>query len=504
MHEIVLSGCTPSPLGSYLKGLGIFRLVTEQADCGARSFWQGGQFVLNSELSAEEIRHFFLDVYRPTPIISPWNGRAGFLEGENADESKRKGAVIVRQVSASKGTRFAAYRSVLTQIQQVSVIDQLNQIRSEVKSLETAKKQKLPYDEQRLKQAKSEERKLKNQLLTALRSELSDDFLPWLDACLVLTGDDSITTPLLGSGGNEGSMDFSINHLILLSRLIDTDNDEASALAHSAIDNALFGTPSPIALQGNPGFLNPSAVGGNNMGIGFSGSTGDNAWNTVLMLEGALLFAAAATRRFDSTAPAALSLPFVVETVRAGHGGIAPSESARPEFWAPLWSSPISLIELRALLAEGRATIGRRQARNGLDMARAAVTLGMDRGLAAFQRHGLFERRGQGYYVAAPLGLIKVTTNAQSDWIAELEKRGWLPSLQHFTQGNSAASRFVTLRKRLEDALFDLARRSPTPAKTQALLSLLGEIQRALAASAKARETGRPGPTPVGPLDPDG
>ena len=40
MNTIVLAGCTPEPLMSYLKAIGVFRLVSEQADASARGCWR--------------------------------------------------------------------------------------------------------------------------------------------------------------------------------------------------------------------------------------------------------------------------------------------------------------------------------------------------------------------------------------------------------------------------------------------------------------------------------
>ncbi|WP_295393631.1 hypothetical protein [uncultured Thiodictyon sp.] len=87
MNEIILAGCTPTPLPNYLKALGIFRLVAEQKDPGVKARWRGERFALITRLSPEELARFFLDEYRPTPILSPWNGRAGYLEGDDTDES---------------------------------------------------------------------------------------------------------------------------------------------------------------------------------------------------------------------------------------------------------------------------------------------------------------------------------------------------------------------------------------------------------------------------------
>ena len=52
----------------------------------------------------------------PSPIISPWNGRAGFLEGEDEEsggESTRGGAELVRKYEAA-GQRFKKLREAVT------------------------------------------------------------------------------------------------------------------------------------------------------------------------------------------------------------------------------------------------------------------------------------------------------------------------------------------------------------------------------------------------------
>jgi CRISPR-associated protein Csx17 len=39
IHDLELRGCTPEPLMSYLKALGILRLVSEQKDNNTRGWW---------------------------------------------------------------------------------------------------------------------------------------------------------------------------------------------------------------------------------------------------------------------------------------------------------------------------------------------------------------------------------------------------------------------------------------------------------------------------------
>ncbi|MFX9938975.1 hypothetical protein ABTP77_21710, partial [Acinetobacter baumannii] len=72
------------------------------------------------------------------------------------------------------------------------------------------------------------------------------------------------------------------------------------------------------------------------------------------------------------------------------------------EIWLPLWSSPCSLAELSALFSEGRATLKRRVAKDGLDFARAVARLGVDRGITQFQRYSFLMRNGQSFF-ATPI-----------------------------------------------------------------------------------------------------
>lgn len=500
-HEVELKGCSPNPLASYLKSLGILRLVSDQSDCSAAGRWEGNVFILRSNLTRNELLGFFLNSYAPTPIISPWNGRAGFLEGEDAPDSTRKGPITVKEVNKSIGRRFAGYRSILNEVRNIQVLSELNEVRARAKKLENCekglKKQNLtlPAGKTReLKELKAKEGRLKNQLLLSLRAEMTDQFLPWIDACFVLANGDSRSAPLLGSGGNEGSMDFSINHLGHLTELIDPSNDQPTSLAVSAIDQSLFGDPSIISRHGNPGFLNPGVTGGPNMGTGFERKeTLDNPWNTVLMMEGVVLFAAAVTKRIGPAYGSLASFPFIFETLRAGHGSVGSKEKSKSEFWAPIWRAFASVGELQTLLAEGRATVGRRAARNGLDMVKSVNSLGVDRGLQAFERYGFFERRGKGYSVATPMGRFQVGHNTATRLVDELEN--WLSAFRKFESGQNVGKRFVDLRRTLEERLFTLANHRESPANVQRVLALLGEIQLSMGRNERSR--GKVAPVPL-------
>ena len=93
INEIPLPGCTPTPLASYLKALAVLRLVAEAAaedggDPDATGFWRDDVFVLRTRLTREQLCDFFLERYRPTPLIAPWNGGSGFYLQEGKLKEK--------------------------------------------------------------------------------------------------------------------------------------------------------------------------------------------------------------------------------------------------------------------------------------------------------------------------------------------------------------------------------------------------------------------------------
>src|ERR1019366_9222425 len=105
MNVIRLGGCALEPLGSYLKALSVLRLVSEQADGSARGWWERGSFHLETELDDNGLVSFFLERYRPTPILSPWNGGSGFYPKD------RK--VGIDAIATSNEERFSVYREAI-------------------------------------------------------------------------------------------------------------------------------------------------------------------------------------------------------------------------------------------------------------------------------------------------------------------------------------------------------------------------------------------------------
>ncbi len=99
--RLILKGCTVEPMAGYLKALAVLRLVSEQADPGARGWWEGNAFCLESKFDEDGLVGFFLDEYCPTPIVAPWNGGSGFSEGDRRDG--------IDAILGSDSPRFAEY-----------------------------------------------------------------------------------------------------------------------------------------------------------------------------------------------------------------------------------------------------------------------------------------------------------------------------------------------------------------------------------------------------------
>lgn len=335
----------------------------------------------------------------------------------------------------------------------------------------------------------------KGAFLARLRAEAPDGLLAWMDAAVLLTADETRYPPLLGTGGNDGRLDFTNN---FMQRIVETLGVSATPLMESAawFRVAAFGEAAPRLLDRAIGQFAPGAAGGPNATTGFDGDALVNPWDFVLMLEGALPFAAAASRRLGSNDPGVLGYPFTVRTVTAANGGSSTAEEgqARAEMWLPLWDRPADYAEIRHLLAEGRATLGRRPARDGLDFARAVAALGIDRGISSFARYGFMMRSGKAY-LATPLGRFAAERNPDADLITDLEHHGFLDRLRRYARTEHCPADLQGLTRRLEDQLFALTRRAE-PRGLQSILALLGRIQRAVGLSAKARKAGVP-PVPL-------
>jgi len=448
MNTIPFPGCTPIPLAAYLKAVGILRVLSQQnPDAHAKGFWRGNTFFLSSNFDRAAILEFFLKRYAPSPIVAPWNGGSGFYPKDNT--------TALDAIAASTGEVFATYRETISAG------------RATLISLGLREKP---------------EKEAKEALLLRCRNTFSEPALEWLDSAFVLTDDGTRYPPLLGTGGNDGRLEFTNNFMQRLTEVFDLEKGLPAPTALALLENALFDVPIR-GLADNPiGQFSPAASGGANASTGFDAKSAVNPWDFILALEGAMLFAAAAVKRLESVAPGQLVYPFCVQPSGTGYGSSAQADEsdARCEIWMPLWSRASGLDEIRALFSEGRAWVGRRPARNGVDFARAIASLGVDRGIAEFQRFGFHVRNGLAYF-ATPLQRLQVCRDfVTSDLLASSD--GWLLRFLPKAKADTAPGSIRRAAARLEKAIFAraAAAQAENPDTAQELLLALGDCERAL------------------------
>jgi CRISPR-associated protein Csx17 len=450
MPDLRLSGCSPEPLQSYGKALGVFRLVAEQCDPDARAYWRGGTLTLRTELDEAELRRFFLDKYEPTPIISPWNLDSGFFGG-------RQG---IARLEAHPEPRLHAYRESIRAARRVLSDYGLGA--------------GLPKDEVKKRLAAS-----KQQLIARLRAALPDVATRWIDATAVLTGGSVAYPPLFGAGGTDGRFELSGGFIGALLTILDAPDRKAPAL-----EAALFGSPQPSMESLSPGLFAPGGVGGPNSLEGFEGGGGANPWEIVLAFEGLLLLAGSAARRFGAQTAVRAAFPFVVRTAVAAGYPTAADEEARGEVWLPIWRRPASLPEIRHVFREGRADWNGRPATSGIDVARSLVSLGVDRGLEEFRRFGIQQRNGRSF-LATPLGRFRVTWRPEALVLAELDP--FLERASSLRSSTQAPAALLRLVRRLDDAILAYCAEGDRERLLDVLIAV-GQVDRALGTRASLRE----------------
>jgi CRISPR-associated protein Csx17 len=447
--ELPLFGCTPEPLMNYLKALGVLRLVSEQADPNARGRWCGDVFALDSKLDPDGLRDFFLDQYKPTPIVAPWGARSGFYAGS----SERAARGALEEVMKSEQPRFGPFR------------DLVERVRSLLREMGLSDKAR---DEAKL------------ELLVACRSRLPDAITSWLDTCYVLLGDERRFPPLLGTGGNEGSGSYVSGFAQqVVACLLKRNHD-------SALLTALFAVSEPYSsTDQTPGHFSGLAAGGANATQGFEAEARTNPWDYLLCLEGTCLWASGAVRRLSETGPRMAAFPFTVNVSSVGSGSLVLSDGAKPkrakrdiaEIWLPIWPRWVALPELRALLAEGRITVGRRAAVAGIDAARAISGLGVNRGITVFQRNVFLMRNGQSF-LAVSAGSMAAKRREAVDLLVGIDP--WLARFRRACSDERAPVRFKLALRGIDQAIFDFCRYGGH-GFIQAVLRALGRAERELA-----------------------
>lgn len=534
MSCLILKGCASEPFSAYLTSLAVLRLVTEQKDPDAKGYWRDGCLCLESELDEDDLVRFFQYDYAPTPIVSPWIGGSGFYEGDNTEgidavrgsksprfalyretvekilsfpEMPPTGlklgtilSILEKETEAKRGkardkilemvldTRSKAqpvarllfpvdpFGLSLSELEKLSQLPKKAQQNEKVRS--TTIKNLLKPAKKALTQVKQLSRSAgKEKIILACRSRLSERAVEWIDAVAVIDSEGNADyPPILGSGGNEGRLDYSntfmssLNELLLL-----PENEETS---QRMLRNALAGKAVDGLTMVKMGQYNPGRSGGFNQGPGIENKDFPaNPWSFILAMEGTIVWASCVSRR-QGAERGFLSSPFTVRASPVGYPSSSEKDNKKDkkaaEIWAPIWTRPAGYKEVQVLLSEGRADVGRKSAATGLEFAEAVSSLGIDRGVSEFVRYSLLKRRGDSY-VALPAGHFSVQDRSESDLIRELDPL--LRKVDRFLGGfNEPPAQYSHARRRIDEAIFDVLLHGGA-ARVKSLIMALGTME---------------------------
>jgi CRISPR-associated protein Csx17 len=495
IHVHKLEGCAPTPLAHYLKALAILRLLAEQRDPQVRGWWKEEAFWLSTDLSREELLRFFLEQYEPTPILSPWNGGSGFFYDHDP---------ALTAIETSTATRLQPFRDAIVLARQICA--PLARAVVQVKAAEDRVKAAGKGDAsgaEVLKEARAEKDHVKDALLSECRRTWSGGALRWFDAALALDLTGAPSWPaLLGSGGNDGRLDFTNNSMQHLAVLIDcADPDGApKGAARALLSAALLAQPVPGLSRKAVGQFLPGSAGGDNMSSGFSGEPLVNPWDFILTLEGSVVLASSVVRTADAEALPQAAAPFAVRSSSSGYGSAAGAdEGPRGEQWMPMWSRPARNDEVAALFSEGRTRVGKHTSTRALDAARAVARLGAARGVSSFERYGYIERNGQAN-LAVPLGRWQVASQAHEELLEDIDP--WVRRVRAFARDRLAPKAITSAARIVDEAILSVCRSGSESSRWQALLIALGEAEGALLRSPQKTADAVRGLTPLPVLRP--
>lgn len=510
---VVLEGCTVEPMAGYLKALAVLRLVSEQADSSARGWWRGNTFCLESKSDEAGLVRFFLDEYRPTPIVAPWNGSSGFSEGD-----PQEGMVAIL---GSESPRFSEYRRTVREIRswpeigsgertvaelitdvqgaadqlrpgkarsallklisdfelKVSALDRKWLLSLTTSQIEQSAKAVYGFVKKLRTAAKKQHRVGgKDEIVRACRNRLGDTAVDWLDSAVVLrTANKPDHPPILGTGGNEGNLEYTHSFMERASELLLGKKAGLERLLRNSLFSECSDQLSPAAM----GQLDPGRAGGYNQGPGIEKENfPTNDWDFVLAMEGAVGWASGVGRRQGVTSRGALCSPFTVRSRAVGYGSAKEKDedASRAEVWMPVWVRPCCFEELRTLLREGRVEWSGKPAGNAMEFAEAVASLGTDRGIDSFQRYSMIKRRGDSY-LALPLGRVPVRERRDVDLLQELDRLLYrIDSFKRRFKSNVSAQ-FESRRRQIDSSIYDFVLRGGTE-RMQNILAALGRMER--------------------------
>jgi len=444
MSTIELAGCTPEPLMNYLKALGVLRIIVEQGlDSNARGSWRNDVFCLHTQLTEDQIVEFFTTRYQPSPILSPWNGAGGFEKARGAD------VAAIAHLRSSSDPRLSEFKKAIHEV------DDMKQASHDME---------------------------KNEFLLSSRNLMPDAFLQWFDSCTVSMTNKFSYSPYLGTGGNVGKLELSINFIKNV-LLVFKDSKATKWLRAS-----LFDSNNVKLVQTTVGQFAPGRNGGANATQGTEGNSMINPWDFVFLMEGCLLLSGTSNKKMAATGNARAVFPFTTSPSAVGNSMLQDSqtEKGKGELWLPLWERASSLGEIKLLFGEGRAELSGKQAQNSVDFSRAIAGLGVDRGIRSFVRFSFDEHIRAGV-MATPLGQFDVAAKNDASLFRQIDY--WLSRFRHACS-DKAPARFRAALSEIERSIFDYCQYGDSGsdrARFQRILIALGNAEILVANAPKFR-----------------
>lgn len=341
-------------------------------------------------------------------------------------------------------------------------------------------KQWTPYERGWVNQQKESTKRKSATPLAEWQAHAPEEVLE-LFAAHVVPRDRAHFNPLLGSGGNAGKRAFADGWKKAIEELA-KKTKSARQQARRELESLLRGEPMAWLLEE----LNAASWFSNANKLYNSGQNAYregliSPWAMALACEGLPFFAGAASRRLGARARAVGAFPFVTQAAAPAVSGEAGRDNA--EVWAPVWDRPMTLPEVRALFARGRAEVRGRGAVTPAAFATAIVERGVDAGITGFLRFSLgrttsantFEPRFEGR-ILLPAGGEPRHTSATS--LADVLER-LLALLDRLPRDEKKGKRwrFAGLRGPIERAMIHLA---ASPSNPAAACSLLDAVVAAL------------------------
>ena len=408
-----LTGCTTNSLGSYLKALGLFDILSKRYS-DTRAYWENDEFNIILPLESEEdIINFFIEEYEPLPVVSPWNNGGGFVNPKPE----------LKNLLSSGEARLGTYQSVIRQTQEIM---------------------------HRLGIKKIDPKKNKLDIVKECRNYLPAETVKWIDTALITWNDNLFITKILSNGGNEGNFDYSNAYMGDINNIF-TNLHKRKEYVIGLLKNSIFNTYTDELIKMKVGKFIPGRAGGYNEGFGFENKDfRANPWDFVFLIQGLLFFATGLGKKSQYNT-AFVRSPFTVEAsihVDMGNKRVY-------EIWAPLWKNPAYLDEIKKMFENGRVEIGNSPVSKGIEFIQAIKSYGIDRGINRFVRFVLLNTRGQAGYVAAFNGSYDTNYLEGIETIKEIN-----PLLnridRYIYRADNPPKSLLELRSNIDSALFDM------------------------------------------------